>query len=235
MATGSVDEDDLDNAASTGTSPNPPVTAVVDVSTLVTVGADEDATYGFISDTTDLGVLLTALGLTSDTDAIDTVVFSTGTGTETLTFGTAADGGRDVFSLTIDTDSGEVTFELLDQLDHPLTDDPSTTGTTETAFEDTLTIDFSGFVTVSDADNDTVTLADDSFKIDIVDDIPEVSTSLMVVARAKAVRWRGMPRRAAAAAAAMQFSNWKSPSIESARWCRSGPGSSSSALCTHPL
>ena len=52
---------------------------------------------------------------------------------------------------------GAWTFTLLDQIDHALTDDPSTTGTVETAFEDDLTLNLGSTIQATDKDGDTVT------------------------------------------------------------------------------
>ncbi len=82
----------------------------------------------------------------------------------TLT-GTA--GGRIVLTLEIDS-SGNYTFTLFDQLDHP---DPGV-GNTGPAVEDFLSIDFSAFIEVSDFDGDTITLSASAFTIDVTDDIP---------------------------------------------------------------
>src|SRR5262249_28500896 len=53
----------------------------------------------------------------------------------------------------------------------PLTDDPSTSGTVEIAFEDTLTINLGGLVKAVDGDGDTVSLSN-GLSIVIRDDIP---------------------------------------------------------------
>ncbi len=77
---------------------------------------------------------------------------------------------RLVFSLHLNP-NGSYIFELRDQLDHPLTDDPDTP-VTETAFEDILGIDFSSIVVATDADGDTTGLDAGAFTIDVIDDVP---------------------------------------------------------------
>ena len=164
MENGAVDEDDLDTPLSQGTDTDaqqdgPPVTTGGSLTSLVTVGADEDGTFGL--------TVIAGPGVDSGFDSKGDDIFITSDGT-TLT-GTA--DGRIVFTLALSgTNNATYTFTLFDQLDHPLTDDPGT-GAVETAFEDTLTIDFSTFVTFTDFDGDQITLQD-GFTIDIVDDIP---------------------------------------------------------------
>ncbi|MGD9665028.1 MAG: DUF5801 repeats-in-toxin domain-containing protein, partial [Novosphingobium sp.] len=171
LVTGAVDEDALDNANSTGNNDSAPGDdpddadgdgdgtttggAAGSLAALFSVGADEPLSYGLLADTTSLE----NQNLTSQGHALLYVVSGT-----TLTAyadnddGGVLDGGdTPVFTLEVNAD-GSWEFTLLDQLDHPATDDPETVAT-ETAFEDNLLIDFSGVVSAADADGDTVTAA----------------------------------------------------------------------------
>ncbi|MEQ8355999.1 MAG: hypothetical protein RH942_10725, partial [Kiloniellaceae bacterium] len=67
---------------------------------------------------------------------------------------------RKIFELTVSNTS--YTFLLLDQMDH-LADD----------LEDIRTIDFSSYLIASDGDGDTTGFANDTFTIDVIDDVPE--------------------------------------------------------------
>ena len=81
---------------------------------------------------------------------------------------TPGDQPRDVFKLEVDFASQTFTFTLLDNLDHPLTNDPSTPAT-ETSFEDNLLLTFG--VTVSDFDGDEITT---TLTVNVDDDSPTI-------------------------------------------------------------
>ncbi len=183
--TGLVDEDDLptgndDNALGdddpgNADGDNDGTTtggAAGSLAALFSVGADEPLqNYALLSDTSSL----TSQGLTSKGETIvyevdgDTLTAYVEDGTTPGEY----NGGEDraVFTLQVNAD-GSWTFDLIDQLDHPLTDDPDTEGTTETAFEDNLLIDFSGVVSAEDRDGDAVTAAAGTFVVDVDDDLP---------------------------------------------------------------
>ncbi len=166
-----VDEDDLDTKFSTGTDDNDPgygpaVTATGSLAALVTVGADEPPTFSFA----DSFQSLIDQGLTSQSDALtykingdgDLVAQATDEGGET----------RNVFKLELD-DDGSYKFILKDQLDHP-----------DGLDENSLHVDFSGVVDVTDFDEDTVNLGSligedkqtaQLFTVEVVDDIPILS------------------------------------------------------------
>ncbi len=98
---------------------------------------------------------LTALGLTSEGDALSYAI--TGNGTVL----TAEAGGRTIFTVTLsDTGSGSYVFDLEDTLDHS---DPST--------EDNIDLTFN--FTATDSDGDTV---DSSFTVAVDDDSPVIGT-----------------------------------------------------------
>jgi nidogen-like/Big-like domain-containing protein/uncharacterized protein DUF5801/VWA domain-containing protein/hemolysin type calcium-binding protein len=80
---------------------------------------------------------------------------------------TPGDQPRDVFKLEINFASQTFTFTLLDNLDHPLTDNPATPATTETSFEDNLLLQFG--VTVTDYDGDAITT---TVSVNVDDDVP---------------------------------------------------------------
>ena len=78
--------------------------------------------------------------------------------------------GRAVFSLTVNYD-GSCSFKLLDQLDHPLVDNPATQAH-EIAFEDTLTLNLGGLIVAIDGDGDSVPLNGGGLQITVLDDVP---------------------------------------------------------------
>jgi VCBS repeat-containing protein len=86
-----------------------------------------------------------------------------------------AEDGRAVFSLTVN-DDGSWAFKLLDQLDHPLVDNPATTQVHEIAFEDTLTLNLGGLIVATDGDGDPVTLNGSGLQISVLDDVPFFGT-----------------------------------------------------------
>ena len=86
-----------------------------------------------------------------------------------------AHDGRAVFSLTVN-DDGSWSFKLLDQLDHPLVDNPATTQVHEIAFEDTLTLNLGGLIVATDGDGDPVTLNGGGLQISVLDDVPFFGT-----------------------------------------------------------
>lgn len=189
VVTGAVNENDLADfnpaypvifdfwQGSLGTSPHDGGTGLLGtvpvsgaLSTLVSPGADGPGAFHLISET-DATALIASSGLSSHGDAIDHVqsinVPSVGD-----VMGFFASDGRLVFGLTVDAE-GHYNFRLFDQIDHPLTDDPGTSGH-ETAFADTLNIDLSQYVTYTDFDGDSITLKDGSFSINVTDDVPVV-------------------------------------------------------------
>ncbi len=162
-----------------------PISTSLSLLSLVDFGADgpggftlKDATQlgdppGVITVTDENGatVSLTSMGdpvfFTSFDDSI--------AGQTTLT---ATANGRDIFTLTV-TEDGDVIFTLIGKIDHPLTDDPTTTGTVETAFEDTLFFDVGTLINAADGDGDTIMLGPDQVIFKVVDDIPEAAGMVM--------------------------------------------------------
>ena len=76
-------------------------------------------------------------------------------------------GRRSGLPLVIDAD-GDYTFSAFAPLSHPLTDDPTTTGTVETEFEDNLNLQFT--YTATDGDGDFVT---GTISVNVDDDTPD--------------------------------------------------------------
>ena len=77
-----------------------------------------------------------------------------------------------MFTFALNATTGAWTFTLLDQIDHALTDDPSTTGTVETAFEDDLTILLGSLIQATDTDGDTVRAFGHRVQVVVDDDTP---------------------------------------------------------------
>ncbi|MCG8559467.1 MAG: hypothetical protein MI824_06695, partial [Hyphomicrobiales bacterium] len=135
-----VDEDDINNEQSEGTSPNDgsgdgsvtgnpssdeegPAVASANLSGLVKSGADEELTFMFVNEAAAVE-FLDGLGLRSQGELLSYDVSDDGS-MLTATAGTGEDA-RIVFKLTVEP-NGEVTFELFDQMDHdpPFDTDPA--------------------------------------------------------------------------------------------------------------
>ena len=139
---------------------------------LVNPGADGPGAFHLVSET-QAELLLQTIGpnggpLLSHGDIVNDARFidipNVG---ETLGF--FASDGRLVFGLFVG-DDGTYNFRLFDQLDHPVGDDPTTTAWE--SIKDIINLDLSQFVQYTDFDNDTITLAADTFTIDVKDDAP---------------------------------------------------------------
>ncbi|WP_041465740.1 T1SS-143 repeat domain-containing protein [Chlorobium limicola] len=146
--TGTVHEDALPTGNAEG---GQTVSVTGSVSGLVSLGADEPATYSLNPDTT----TLENLGLTSKGELLTYEVDG-----DTLT-ANGPDGA--VFTLELDATTGEYEFTLLDQLDHQGGEDDG----------ELLPIDLSSAIIVTDADNDVLELDGGSLVINVEDDIPE--------------------------------------------------------------
>jgi T1SS-143 domain-containing protein len=132
---------------------------------LVHFGADGPGSTAFkLVTQADAKSWIAGLNLKSQDSEIDDASISGNTVTA------KAHDGRSVFSLTVNPD-GSWTFQLLDQIDHPLTTDIST-APVETGFEDTLSISLGGLVVATDGDGDAVPLTSANFQVVIRDDIP---------------------------------------------------------------
>ena len=171
--TGAVDEDSLNNVSGAFGSlgnldaVNVGTVAGGSLAGLVTVGADEPATFGFAGSFAGL----TAQALTSQGAALSYSVSGlTLTGFVDLgVAGGASEAGvdRPVFTLTLSgTNNATYTFTLLDQLDHQ-------GGNLSGAGDDQIkTIDFSSMLVATDADLDQVALDAGSLLITVEDDLP---------------------------------------------------------------
>jgi T1SS-143 domain-containing protein len=177
-----VDEDDIDNNQSLGTSPDdgnadgsytgaPNVnlggaaTAEGSLTHLVRSGADEALTFSFI-DQAAIAQKLTALGLESKgTDLSYTLAGNV------LTAYADEATDRTVFKLTIGAD-GSYKFELFDQLDH---DKPNSGADQNFDLNDgqgtVEEINFGGLIKATDYDGDSVIL-DGVFSVKVRDDVP---------------------------------------------------------------
>lgn len=136
--------------------------------TLVKIGADEKATVTLDSSVENERVRdSNGNAVTSHGDAVryDVDVY----GDRTVYEGRAGTGENDrlVFRLTVEKD-GDWKFELIGQLDHKVI------GPTE----ESMTLDFSRLVKITDFDGDTVRLGDHTFQIKVVDDVPVAGLEL---------------------------------------------------------
>ena len=164
-----VDEDDLRNLLSTGTSPNDGntflgmATASGSLAGIVNFGADGAAAgggYGFASDAV---ATLEALGLTSKHGDLSYSITSI-LGMKVLTGYVDGMIDRPVFTLTLNPQTGKFDFALMDQLDHAK---PAP----GTADENTLDIDFGSVLVATDGDGDSVRLTG-KVNVTVRDDVP---------------------------------------------------------------
>jgi T1SS-143 domain-containing protein len=182
-----VDEDDIDNSRSQGTSPDDgawvdgsytgspntnnggAATVEGSLAHLVRVGADEKLTFSFIGEEGAVAKL-EDLGLTSKGKDLS---YSVENGVLTA-YVDGANHDRTVFKLTLNSD-GTYKFQLFDQLDH---DQPQHGADQNFDLQDSVegdvsSIDFGELIKATDHDGDSVIL-DDVFKVLIRDDIPTV-------------------------------------------------------------
>jgi T1SS-143 domain-containing protein len=188
-----VDEDDIENLQSTGTSPadfdadgsftggpgqggSGPAFIDGSLADVVKGGADDNVKFSFIDETL-ARVALSALGLKSQGEALSYQI----QGNSLIAYDNNGgpgygNGDRLVFKLTLSED-GKYTFELADQLDH----DRPASGADENYdlqdglwFADVTAINFGALIKVTDNDGDSISL-NGAFEIKIRDDIPEAS------------------------------------------------------------
>src|SRR4029079_247045 len=166
--------DDINGAGDADTAGNLNITTAVasgSLSSLVTVGADEPASFG-------LTVIPNSAPVDSGYDSKGQNVLLVSDGTTLTGYvdvngtpGYTAGVDRLVFTFALSgSDHSTWTFTLNDQLDHA----PPATGT---AVENTLVIDFSSYVTASDFDQDTIPLDSGSVTVTVIDDIPVQNTN----------------------------------------------------------
>ena len=187
-----VDEDDIFNFSSVGTSPWDtadddgsttgatdlfgPAYAAGSLASTVAFGADGAAASGGFAFTSTAADDMAALGLTSKGEALSfTVATIFG---ETFLVGYVDNGNglfnaladRRVISVQLDSD-GDYVVRLHDQLDHEYgdgTDDPTLVAGAGTIDA----IDFGAVIEATDYDGDTITL-DGLFEVTVTDDVPE--------------------------------------------------------------
>ena len=134
---------------------------------IVNSGADEEMTFSL--DLTVAGAVVTTAGVavTSNGDAVTYNVNGA------VIEGVADAGGgneRVVFTLT-DNGDGSFTFDLIDQLDHSGIEDD----------DEILSLDLTVAFMAEDADNDEVTLANDSVVVEVENDLPTASTQVATI------------------------------------------------------
>jgi T1SS-143 domain-containing protein len=185
-----VDEDDILNLRSEGTSPNDgtadgssselallgggfAATVSGSVASTVAFGADGQRAGGGFSFTSDALATLNGLGLTSKGGAI---VFAV-VGDAIVGYVNGAFGGfqpvfdRPVMSLDLNETTGAFTFRQYDQLDHAAGNGQNTTLANGLA-----SINFGAVINATDGDGDVVNLSG-KLLITVRDDVPEVSIS----------------------------------------------------------
>jgi T1SS-143 domain-containing protein len=156
---GTVEEDDLNNAYSVGNNEDGSsgkTVATGSLTSLVKVGADENGTFTLDSNG------ITALQGQNLTSHGTTLTYSISG--DTLT---AKAGAVTVFTLQIQS-NGSYTFTLKDQLDHAAGNG-----------ENTLSINLSSVVRFTDYDSDSVTLSG-GFSIIVQDDVPTTASNTLV-------------------------------------------------------
>jgi T1SS-143 domain-containing protein len=132
-----------------------------------------DGTIASAAVTDGTGAVVKSAGHELHYSAVDTSV----AGDNTVVGGYDEEGGfHAVFQLTVHSD-GTYDFELLDKIDHP--DHTTDTGSASNGhLEETLFLDFTTLVHVTDANNDGFTLTGNAFTIGVIDDTPEVSVTV---------------------------------------------------------
>ncbi len=172
LPTGNADATPLRTGETTGTGSAVATGGAGALSGLVSVGADEEPTFG-------LNVVTTPVNSGLDSKGGDVLIVSDGA---TLHGYVDVDGvagfgaaDRDVFTLTVDAD-GSYRFELKDQIDHAA-------GAGENLLTNAL--DLSGFIKATDKDGDTLPgLAAGAFAVQVRDDIPTMKTNFVPVVAA---------------------------------------------------
>lgn len=195
-----VDEDDINNQWSHGTSPSDgnadgSYTDDIGAATgaamvtgtlvdLVSVGADEPGTFGFSSDAI---AKLTALGLyskwTAQGDGENGKLLSyaisngpAGSNEIIITGSEPNPNGNPVLSLTLNTVTGAYEFKLYDELVHTAGDGENSglrSGPIDNGVQHSIpNIDLGSIITYTDKDGDSVTLTG-KFVVNVTDDVPK--------------------------------------------------------------
>ncbi|MES0136429.1 hypothetical protein NKJ88_15930, partial [Mesorhizobium sp. M0016] len=185
QVTANVDEDGLHNSQSTGNVDNAqPDGEVTGTNSAVAIGA-AGALNAIVDFGSDGPNATSAFGLVTQTTPSDSGFDSKGGNVLIVSDGTTLTGyvdvgagagyqagtDRPVFTLTVGAD-GSYVFTLIDQIDHPTLDTLPGDNT-----ENTLAnggIDLSAFVIAMDGDGDTIGLAAGTFKVQVLDDVPQI-------------------------------------------------------------
>ncbi|MER9496241.1 VCBS domain-containing protein, partial [Mesorhizobium sp. M0320] len=182
--TANVDEDGLHNSQSTGNADNLQPGEVTGTNSAVAIGA-AGALNAIVDFGSDGPNATSAFGLVTQTTPSDSGFDSKGGNVLIVSDGTTLTGyvdvgagagyqagtDRPVFTLTVGAD-GSYVFTLIDQIDHPTLDTLPGDNT-----ENTLAnggIDLSAFVVAMDGDGDTIGLAAGTFKVQVLDDVPQI-------------------------------------------------------------
>ncbi|MHB9437319.1 DUF5801 repeats-in-toxin domain-containing protein [Mesorhizobium sp. C089B] len=184
QVTANVDEDGLHNSQSTGNADNLQPGEVTGTNSAVAIGA-AGALNAIVDFGSDGPNATSAFGLVTQTTPSDSGFDSKGGNVLIVSDGTTLTGyvdvgagagyqagtDRPVFTLTVGAD-GSYVFTLIDQIDHPTLDMLPGDNT-----ENTLAnggIDLSAFVVAMDGDGDTIGLAAGTFKVQVLDDVPQI-------------------------------------------------------------
>ena len=150
------------------------------LSLLISAGADEEIrAYGVISDVGAIGAALGGVtskgkGLVYTSDGQTVTAYA-----DEDNSGDVSTGDREVFTLTVNSTTGDWSFELNDQLDHVdgAGDDGTLLKNNGSNTDPISSLNFSEVITVTDYDNDTVTLyeatgKDTVFTVTVENDVP---------------------------------------------------------------
>ncbi|MBV1692412.1 hypothetical protein KRR38_33440 [Novosphingobium sp. G106] len=152
-------------------------TASGNVSAIFGAGADGVGSYSLSNDPAKIGLLpsLTSQGGQVLYDVTGNTLTAYVNG---LTAGYTPADDREVFTLDLNVGGtpGAFLFTLIDQLDHPVTDNPATIGTAEVAWEDELTLNLGAILKVTDKDGDSAYAAANKLAITADDDSPVITT-----------------------------------------------------------
>ncbi|PWK76757.1 DUF5801 repeats-in-toxin domain-containing protein [Aminobacter sp. AP02] len=187
-----VDEDDIANLQSQGSSPNDGTgdgsstdsiflgggaSATGSLSAVVNFGADGPAASGAYGFTSTALTDMAAIGLQSKGVTLSYAYF----GGNLIAYADNGNGSynplqdRTVFSLSVNSNSGNFTFKLFDQLDHVAP--PAGTADENTALKagngSVPSIDFGSVIKATDGDGDSVVLGG-KVNVTVTDDIPQI-------------------------------------------------------------
>ncbi|WP_292005005.1 DUF5801 repeats-in-toxin domain-containing protein [Chlorobium sp.] len=154
---GRVDEDELPLGITDNDSHNTVWNGTL--AGLFDIGADQTGVYGIVSSSIIDGTAVMMMAAGPVYSRGEQVFYAWES--ETVLYGRTADGD-DVFRLEVDAATGDYSFELLRQLDHPDADGND---------DEVMTLDLSGTVRVTDADGDPLAVSG-VFMMQVEDDVP---------------------------------------------------------------